>query len=893
MSADSSGGNPRAGSAAHTASDPYWDAARNGTVGYELLAELGRGAGVVAILARKGSGALAALRVEASTDAPGGPVAYRVTEHSLLDDSIPAPASRCQVCATTLTTWRGPCVVCGHRLFVSEDAAPSETDLITALNGHAGGAYRVLGPLRFTDGGIPIYFAHERARDALVALRLSPRPAAAGAPASFAVEVLPLTSDPHVAPIPASGMTQPLFSTTGGSATAAEPEYVCLECGGRYTGVTKFCPKDGAPLQKAVSDGLIGQMIDGRYLVEARLGQGGMGEVYLAKQVRTGRKCALKLMHRSLTTDADAVGRFRREAASACAVSHPNIATVYDYGEMSDGVPYFAMEYVEGQPLSGLLTEMGALPPARAVDIARQIADALSAAHDHSIVHRDLKPDNVMLAAARGGADLVKVVDFGIAKMTHAEAGQITKTGYVLGTVAYMSPEQIRGDVLDGRTDLYSLGCVLYEMLTGQSTCPGASAEMVLVQRLTEPPPEPRAVNESVPRALNDIVVRLLAKAPEERYQTAHELSEELLNVQLEPESASWFSSLGGKKPTRPAASPRTPSRARPTPVMLDQIDTTTGVSNAPPPAPPLSPAIPMPARSGSRAAVSPNAPTVRARVPAKAKPNKVLFGGIGALVVVAATLLLFMRGDSPPTTEPVTPAVGGPAAEPSAPADPTAGAPSAPSGGQPSAGTNPSPGASAQPSAPARGTSGTPAGGGSATGKANAPQPTAPPPASVTPAPQVTPPPVQTAQPPVIAAPPIDSSRILAQIAAASAARRDSLAAATARADAERAATETVRRYIAAIAARDLPGMLRAYPGLPAQQQENWRGTFRNATELTAQIVSFSNFQLTGDDAEIGYTFTQRMRMQGGAVNEVRPTLRAVLRKVEGVWQIVRIETP
>jgi hypothetical protein len=158
---------------------------------------------------------------------------------------------------------------------------------------------------------------------------------------------------------------------------------------------------------------------------------------------------------------------------------------------------------------------------------------------------------------------------------------------------------------------------------------------------------------------------------------------------------------------------------------------------------------------------------------------------------------------------------------------------------------------------------------------------------------PQVVPPSVPPPPLPVAAVPAIDSSRILAQIAAASAARRDSLAAETARAEAERAVGETVRRYIAAIGARDLPGMLRAYPGLPAPQQQTWRDTFRDAREISAQVVSLSNFEPSGDDARIQYTFTQRMRLQNGAVTDVRPTLRAVLRKVAGTWQIVRIETP
>jgi serine/threonine-protein kinase len=182
------------------------------------------------------------------------------------------------------------------------------------------------------------------------------------------------------------------------------------------------------------------------------------------------------------------------------------------------------MEYVDGEPLSSTLAREGPLEPARVAAIARQVAEALAAAHALGIVHRDLKPDNVMLAVGRDGREGVKVVDFGIAKAMEGLTQQVTKTGFRIGTPAYMSPEQIRGDTLDGRSDLYSLGCILFELLTGHPPFEGEVGEIVVGRRLTEQPPHPRDLDAGVPKALDEITVRLLARSPDDRFASAEDL---------------------------------------------------------------------------------------------------------------------------------------------------------------------------------------------------------------------------------------------------------------------------------------------------------------------------------------------------------------------------------
>jgi hypothetical protein len=264
---------------------------------------------------------------------------------------------------------------------------------------------------------------------------------------------------------------------------------ICPTCGTEFPADERFCPRDGSALRaQDGGTGLIGSIIADRYLVLEKLGEGGMGRVYLAEHVKMGRKSAVKVMNPGTVTDADAISRFNREAANASRISHQHVAQVYDFGETSDGLIYLAMEYVEGESLTDVLARDGALPPERAGEIVRQVGEALSVAHDMGIVHRDLKPDNVMLAKFRDGSDCVKVVDFGIAKAAGVEAQKVTKTGLVIGTPEYMSPEQIAGDPLDGRSDIYSLGLVAFNMLTGRLPFPSRTAQESVIMRLTEPP---------------------------------------------------------------------------------------------------------------------------------------------------------------------------------------------------------------------------------------------------------------------------------------------------------------------------------------------------------------------------------------------------------------------
>ncbi|HKA60292.1 MAG TPA: serine/threonine-protein kinase, partial [Gemmatimonadales bacterium] len=239
---------------------------------------------------------------------------------------------------------------------------------------------------------------------------------------------------------------------------------VCPVCSTEYADDVKFCPRDGQTLRSAkpVAD-LVGQVVADRYHVLRKLGEGGMGRVYLAEHVKMGRRSAIKVMNPAMVHDPAALARFNREASNASRINHPNVCAIYDFGETADGLVFLAMEFIEGEPLSDLLIRERVLPIARATSIFLQTAEALQAAHELGIVHRDLKPDNIMLTKGKGGGDTVKVVDFGIAKdFGGAEASQkVTRTGMVMGTPEFMSPEQLSGDNLDGRSDLYSLALVL------------------------------------------------------------------------------------------------------------------------------------------------------------------------------------------------------------------------------------------------------------------------------------------------------------------------------------------------------------------------------------------------------------------------------------------------
>lgn len=243
-------------------------------------------------------------------------------------------------------------------------------------------------------------------------------------------------------------------------------------------------------------DPRIGTVIADRYLLQRKLGAGGMGEVYLAEQVRIKRSVAIKVMRESLVEDPVAVSRFRREAQNASQISHVNVAQVYDFGESDDGVIYLAMEFVAGEPLSTLLTREGCMHAVRAAELVRQTADALVAAHRLGIVHRDLKPDNIMIAPTRIGTDLVKLVDFGISRVMDREAQQITSTGVAVGTPDYMSPEQLSGEPATAQSDLYALALIAFRVLTGRNAFAGTAFADVLRARMGD---RPTALSTAMP----------------------------------------------------------------------------------------------------------------------------------------------------------------------------------------------------------------------------------------------------------------------------------------------------------------------------------------------------------------------------------------------------------
>lgn len=309
---------------------------------------------------------------------------------------------------------------------------------------------------------------------------------------------------------------------------------VCPQCGSEYELDQRFCPKDGSALRSpGGAKDLLGQVIAERYHIIKKLGEGGMGQVYLAEHVKMGRKSAVKVMHAAMNADADAVSRFNREAANAARISHPNVCAIYDFGETPDGMIYLAMEFIEGQSLTAIVEQHRALAPARAGDIVRQVGAALSVAHDQGIVHRDLKPDNIMVTRTKDGADLVKVVDFGIAKASDNEAQKVTKTGLVVGTPEYMSPEQLAGDKLDGRSDIYSLGLVAFNCLTGTLPFQSESAQEAMIMRLTDVPRRLAEVKPDVawPEALQQVMDRVLARDARDRYASATEFARDFVRA--------------------------------------------------------------------------------------------------------------------------------------------------------------------------------------------------------------------------------------------------------------------------------------------------------------------------------------------------------------------------
>jgi serine/threonine protein kinase len=322
-------------------------------------------------------------------------------------------------------------------------------------------------------------------------------------------------------------------------------------------GAARVCVYCGAPI---VADRRIGETVAGRFKVEELIGQGGMGKVYRARHLGLDRMVCLKMLKPSVLEDPTVVGRFEREAMAASRLNHPNSIQVLDFGRNeADGALYLAMEYVQGKDLKAVLRDEWPLPEERLCHILAQVLAALGEAHAHNVIHRDLKPENIMVEQRRNQPDFVKVLDFGIARILDSDLPRLTRADVVCGTPQYMAPEQATGAQLDARCDLYSVGIILYQMVTGQVPFDGPSSIEVLTRQVHEAPVPPRKLRRKadISPALESVILRVLSKDPARRPQSAEELRQQLLAV------ANRSAEVPPPSPAVPAAAPRPPTRGR------------------------------------------------------------------------------------------------------------------------------------------------------------------------------------------------------------------------------------------------------------------------------------------------------------------------------------------
>lgn len=309
----------------------------------------------------------------------------------------------------------------------------------------------------------------------------------------------------------------------------------CLKCKKEFSDINEECPNGG----RHNPDHLIGTEIDGKYRIEKCIGRGGMGAVYVAVHTKVNKKVAIKVILQSLIeANPEVLTRFEREALASARINHPHAVPVIDFGQTSDGLTYLVMEYVQGVPLKHILEKEKCLSPSRTVNLALQICSGISAAHNAGVIHRDLKPDNVMVEVI-DNREFARVLDFGIAKLKDSQQTNITDTGALLGTPNYMSPEQCTGGQVDQRSDIYSLGIMLYQMLSGELPFQAQSISTVILLHVTKPPKPIRELNPSIPEPLARVVMRMLEKDPARRQQTVAEVMEQL-EASINPDANQW-----------------------------------------------------------------------------------------------------------------------------------------------------------------------------------------------------------------------------------------------------------------------------------------------------------------------------------------------------------------
>jgi serine/threonine-protein kinase len=329
----------------------------------------------------------------------------------------------------------------------------------------------------------------------------------------------------------------------------------CPTCGTTYPDDARFCTRDGskliaipaskrdtpdrgtraeraAPPAPVTGTNLLGQLLDGRYQVERKIGEGGMSFVYLANDIETKEHYAIKVLSAALSRDQNAMARLKREASVGMRLAHPNVCHIIRLGETPDGLVYVVMPYVQGDVLSDRNNRKGTLSLDEVVRLVRQIAAGLHVAHELQIVHRDLKPENVMVCKDADGTERAVVMDFGLAKERRAEAElqKLTATGIILGTPEFMSPEQLRGKPLDGRTDIYSLSLMTFEMLTGELPFAGRTQQEIMIARLrNEPTPLRQARPElNLSEAVEKVLIKGMSRELDDRYSSAPEFASAL-----------------------------------------------------------------------------------------------------------------------------------------------------------------------------------------------------------------------------------------------------------------------------------------------------------------------------------------------------------------------------
>ena len=448
----------------------------------------------------------------------------------------------------------------------------------------------------------------------------------------------------------------------------------CPQCLEVKPGQIEKCPSCGGKLLKLPADDLTGTVLDNQYKIVGKLGEGGMGIVYKAKQEYIDRFVAIKLLRKDLASDEIAVKRFFLEARAAARLKNPHTVTIHAFGATDQGRLYFVMELLEGYSLAAIIRREEVLDWTRAIQLTLQACDSLAEAHAGKIWHRDLKPENLFVVQDDAGREFVKVLDFGIAKVVQGEGESLTKTGMVCGTPQYLSPEQGAGKKVDQRSDIYSLAVVLYEMLAGRPPFVGETPIAILMQHINE---DPRPISETNPEAkvpvrLNRLILRTLAKDPEERPQTIRELAEEFAQILADEASAGETEKLIGVTTTASGVRVATAAFNAEEAARIARHTTEDSAADREPPRPP--------AGDSSAFTALPEGLDAPEIEQAPGRGRALVWAGIAALVVAAVAVLAFsgMFGKGRQVDEQPSPAgseqpAGAPAPEESGPVLPIA----------------------------------------------------------------------------------------------------------------------------------------------------------------------------------------------------------------------------